>query len=151
MIMVVIVQGLEMGTQSSEVIVPDFRRKKLVVRRPNRKSTTKFQDEVNNQVPNEVAQAPAVNDVPLVNKVIEEEDDIMVLEEEAVDVPVKVAQDLKENASDVPLLNEGGAEPEFTEGLASDVLPDKIKIDVEGIANLLEAGYSMAETESIGW
>nr|KAJ0218899.1 hypothetical protein LSAT_V11C300111730 [Lactuca sativa] len=137
------------GTQSSEVTVPYVRRKKLDVRRPNRKSKTKFQDEVNNQVRNEVAQAPAlndvplvnetikeeeaevsvkvpepafnevhlvnsqvpvvndipnnvaqvpaINDVPLVNEVIEEEDDIMVLEEEAVDVPIKVAQDLKQS------------------------------------------------------
>ncbi|CAH1412801.1 unnamed protein product [Lactuca virosa] len=118
-----------------------------------------------NDIPNNVAQVPAVNDVPLVNEVIEEEDDIMVLEEEeAVDVPVKVAQDLKQSldevrdainqilcygntsdASDVPLVNKGGVEPEFTKGHASDVLPDKIKISVEEIADLLEAGYSMAE------
>ena len=214
--------SFRVGDISSEVTFPDVRRKKLAVRRPNRKSTTKFQDEVNNKVRNEVAQAvalndvplvnemieeeetevsvkvpepifkevhlvnnqvpvvndipnnvaqlPAVNDVPLVNEVIQEEDDIMVIEEEVVDVPVKVAQDLKQSldevgdaidqilgsgnasdASDVPLVNEGGVEPEFTEGHASDVLPDKIKINVEGIANLLEAGYSMAEIESMGW
>ncbi|CAH1453469.1 unnamed protein product [Lactuca virosa] len=73
---------------------------------------------------------PIVNEVPWVN----EADDIMVLEEEEVDVTVKVAQDLKESldevgdeinqilgyrnasdASDVPFVNDGGAELEFTE------------------------------------
>ena len=131
---------------------------------------------VNNQVPvvtdipNNVAQVPVVNDVPLVNEVIQEEDDIMLIEEEVVDVPLKVAQDLKQSldevgdaidqilgsgntsdASDVPLVNEGGVEPEFTEGHASYVLPDKMKISVEDVANLLEAGYPMAEIESMGW
>nr|KAJ0211097.1 hypothetical protein LSAT_V11C400226380 [Lactuca sativa] len=186
------------GTRSSEVTVPDVRRKKLAVRRPNRKSTTKFQDEVNNKVRNEVAQAPALNDVPLVNEMIEEEEiEVSVKVPEPIfkevhlvnnqvpvvnDIPNNVAQlpvvndvplvneDLKQSldevgdeidqilgsrnasdASDVPLVNEGGVEPEFTEGHASDVLPDKVKISVEEIANLLEVGYSMAGIESMGW
>ncbi|CAH1420671.1 unnamed protein product [Lactuca virosa] len=180
-----------MGRQFSEVTIPGVRRKNLGVRRPNlRKSTTKFQD-VNNQVPavnddipNDVAQALVVNDVTLVNEVIEEEvvevsvkvaqEPVSMVNEvievkEAIDVPVKVTQDLKESldevrdeidqiigsrnasdASDIPLVNEGGTEPEFTEGHASDVLPDKFKISVKGIANLLEAGYSMAKIESMG-
>nr|KAJ0190145.1 hypothetical protein LSAT_V11C800408950 [Lactuca sativa] len=212
------------GSRPSEVTIPGVRRKKLHVRRPNlRKSTAKFQDDFNSQVPvvndipndvaqapifndvplvneeeievsvkvpesvlnevhlvnnqvpvvndipNDVAQAPVVNDVPLVNEVIKEEYDIMVLKEEVTDVPIKVSLDLKESldefgdaidqilgsgnpsdASNVPLVNEGGIEPKFTEGHASDVLPNKINISVEGIANLLEAGYSMAKIESMG-
>nr|KAJ0206514.1 hypothetical protein LSAT_V11C500267720 [Lactuca sativa] len=174
-----------MGSQSSEVTILGVRRKKLGVRRLNhRKSTTKFQDDVNNQepvvndIPNDVAQAPAVNGVPLVNEVIEEEeievsvnvpepvinevnlvnnqvpvvndilnnvaqahivndvplvdevikeeDEIMVLEEEAFDVPVKVCYFLHR------YLNED--EPDVDEGEA-DFVNDVLNDEGEGVDN----------------
>nr|KAJ0219035.1 hypothetical protein LSAT_V11C300129730 [Lactuca sativa] len=45
--------------------------------------------------------------------------------------------------------NEGNPEPEFTEGNASDVLPEMMMLDLESVADLLGAGYSMAEIESM--
>ncbi|CAH1440242.1 unnamed protein product [Lactuca virosa] len=45
--------------------------------------------------------------------------------------------------------NEGNPEPEFTEGNASDVLPEMVMLDLESVADLLGAGYSMAEIESM--
>ncbi|KAL7610433.1 hypothetical protein Lser_V15G13987 [Lactuca serriola] len=45
--------------------------------------------------------------------------------------------------------NEGNPEPEFIEGNASDVLPEMVMLDLESVADLLGAGYSMAEIESL--
>ncbi|CAH1438013.1 unnamed protein product [Lactuca virosa] len=45
--------------------------------------------------------------------------------------------------------NEDNPEPEFTEGNASDVLPEMVMLDLESVADLLGAGYSMAEIESL--
>ncbi|XP_052625692.1 uncharacterized protein LOC128132781 [Lactuca sativa] len=45
--------------------------------------------------------------------------------------------------------NEGNPEPEFTEGNASHVLPEMVMLDLESVADLLGAGYSMAEIESL--
>ncbi|CAI9293988.1 unnamed protein product [Lactuca saligna] len=44
--------------------------------------------------------------------------------------------------------NEGNPEPEFTEGGASDVLPQMVMLDLESVADLLGAGYSMPEIKS---
>ncbi|CAH1431294.1 unnamed protein product [Lactuca virosa] len=52
------------------------------------------------------------------------------------------------DTSDVLLVNDGGAEPKFSKGNASYVLPNIIKISVEEITDLLEAGYSKVEIES---
>nr|KAJ0186467.1 hypothetical protein LSAT_V11C900488690 [Lactuca sativa] len=48
-----------------------------------------------------------------------------------------------------PYKNKGNPEPEFTEGNASDVLPEMVKLDLESVADLLGAGYNMAEIESM--
>nr|KAJ0187152.1 hypothetical protein LSAT_V11C900491060 [Lactuca sativa] len=45
--------------------------------------------------------------------------------------------------------NEGNPEPEFTEGNASDVLPEMVMLDLESVADLLGAEYNMAEIESM--
>ncbi|CAH1439040.1 unnamed protein product [Lactuca virosa] len=45
--------------------------------------------------------------------------------------------------------NEDNLEPEFTEENASDVLPEMVMLDLESVADLLGAGYSMAEIESL--
>ncbi|CAH1453032.1 unnamed protein product [Lactuca virosa] len=38
---------------------------------------------------------------------------------------------------------------EFTEGKEDDILPEKIQVGLEDIANMLEVGYSMAEIEAM--
>nr|KAJ0211313.1 hypothetical protein LSAT_V11C400183490 [Lactuca sativa] len=45
--------------------------------------------------------------------------------------------------------NEGNLEPEFTEGNASDVLPEMVMLDLENVPDLVGAGYSMAEIKSM--
>ena len=66
--------------------------------------------------------------------------------DEVEDAMDKILGGISEKSQSEP---EGIPEPEFTEGNASDVLPEMIILDVEQVAELLEAWYTMEEIESM--
>ncbi|KAI3509487.1 hypothetical protein L1887_24793 [Cichorium endivia] len=112
----------------------EFKRKKLCVRRQPKQasaSRTTFRHLVDEE---------HVVEVPVVEEPVIEEP---VVEEPVIEEPVVEGVQV-----DVQSMVNDDSQVEFHEGDPSDVLPDKIQVNEEDLALLLEAGYTMAELEA---